>query len=184
MNVFDYLLDVILLATVFFQFRGRKLSWRYIAIPVVIVAYFLFAYLKGVPTGGNDVYLIIVGILLGLIFGIGAGYFTKVYTTPKGVYAKAGLIAGAFWTIGVILRTTFSLYAVDGGANADRSIGSFMHNFHITNASAIVACLLLMVLAEVLSRQLILGVHYINNIRKEKETIMANIDMSKSTKNS
>lgn len=60
----------------------------------------MFAYLKGVPTAGNDLYLILSGVLLGLVFGIGAGAFTRVYTGAKGIYAKAGPLATTFWTVG------------------------------------------------------------------------------------
>ena len=158
----DYILDAVLLATVFLQFRGRRLTPRNLALPVAIVIYFLFAYLKGVPAAGNDLYLTIGGVILGFIFGGGAGAFTRVYADDKGIYAKAGLLAAAFWTVGVVGRTAFSLYATDGGSSADRTIGILMHTYHITTSKAIVACLLLMVLVEVGSRQLIVAVRYLN----------------------
>jgi hypothetical protein len=161
MNALDYILDAVLIATVFFQLRGRRLTPRNLALPVLIVLYFLFAYLKGVPTAGNDLYLILAGVLLGLVFGVGAGTFTRVYPTDKGIYAKAGPLAATFWTVGVVLRTAFSLYASDGGAGAHRTIGHAMRTFDITASSAIVACLLLMVLVEVGSRQLIVAVRYL-----------------------
>lgn len=160
MNALDYILDAVLLATIFLQFRGRRLTVRYLILPVAIVVYFLFAYLKGVPTAGNDLYLIAGGVGLGLIFGVGAGAFTRVYPGEKGIYARAGLLAATFWATGVMLRTAFSLYASDGGASADRVIGRVMHSWNITSSSAIVACLLLMVLVEVGSRQLIIGARY------------------------
>jgi len=162
MNALDYILDAVLLATVFLQFRGRRLTPRNLALPVAIVIYFLFAYLKGVPTAGNDGYLILGGVVLGLVFGVGAGAFTRVYPADKGIYAKAGLLAAAFWTVGVVGRTAFSLYAADGGSGADRTIGNLMHTYDITTSKAIVACLLLMVLVEVGSRQLIVALRYLN----------------------
>ena len=55
--------------------RGRRLTIRNLGLPIAIVAYFLIAYLKGVPTAGNDLYLIGGGVALGLIFGVGAGVF-------------------------------------------------------------------------------------------------------------
>jgi hypothetical protein len=162
MNALDYILDAVLLATVFLQFRGRRLTLRNLALPVVIVVYFLFAYLRGVPTAGNDAWLVLGGVLLGLVFGVGAGVFTRVYPAEKGIYAKAGLIAATFWTIGVVGRTAFSLYATDGGPGADHTIGNLMHTYDITTSKAIVACLLLMVLVEVGSRQLIVGFRYLS----------------------
>lgn len=161
MNALDYILDAVLVATIFVQFRGRRLTPRNLALPVAIVVYFLFAYLKGVPTARNDLYLIGGGVLLGLVFGVGAGAFTRVYYDEKGIYAKAGLLAATFWATGVVLRTAFSLYATDGGASADRAIGRLMHAWDITSSNAIVACLLLMVLVEVGSRQLIVAARYL-----------------------
>jgi hypothetical protein len=160
-NALDYALDAVLVATVFLQFRGRRLTPRNLLFPVAIVIYFLFAYLKGVPTAGNDLYLVLGGVFLGLVLGVGAGTFTRVYSGDKGIYAKAGLVAATFWTVGVVLRTAFSVYAADGGPSADRAIGHAMRSLDITSSRAIVACLLLMVLVEVGSRQLIVGLRYL-----------------------
>lgn len=161
MSVLDYVLDAILIATIFFQFHGRRLTPRNLAFPVVIVGYFLFRYLHGVPTAGHDLQLVGACVALGLFFGLGAGLFTRVYPQPKGIYAKAGLLAAAFWTVGVLLRTAFSLYASDGGPSADRHIASVMRSWDITTPRAIVAALLLMVLVEVASRQIIVAVRYL-----------------------
>jgi hypothetical protein len=166
MSVVDYILDAVLLATVFIQFKGRRLTPRNLALPVAIVIYFLLTYLKGVPTAGNDLYLTLGGVILGVVFGVGAGMFTRVYADDKGIYAKAGPLAAGFWTAGVVLRTTISLYASDGGSAADRTIGKLMRTYDITTSRAIVACLLLMVLVEVGSRQLIVGIRYLNHLRR------------------
>jgi len=174
MNALDYILDAVLVATIVLQFRGRRLTVRNLGLPIAIVVYFLIAYLKGVPTAGNDLYLIGGGVALGLFFGVGAGAFTRVYPGEKGIYAKAGLLAAAFWTAGVVLRTAFSLYASDGGASADREIGRVMHSWDITSSNAIVACLLLMVLVEVGSRQFIVGARYFS-LRKRTATSPSDI---------
>ena len=44
MNALDYILDAVLVATVFVQFRGRRLTPRNLGLPVAIVVYFLFAH--------------------------------------------------------------------------------------------------------------------------------------------
>lgn len=128
MMALDYILDAVLLATVFMQFRGRRLTVRNLLLPIAIVVYFLFAYLKGIPTAGDDLLLIVGGVFLGLVFGVGAGAFTHVYPTSRGVYARAGALAAIFWTCGVVLRTGFSLYVQDGGPAADRTVGGWMHS--------------------------------------------------------
>ncbi len=114
-----------------------------------------------VPTQGNDLVVVAGGVFLGLVFGVGAGSFTRVFAAERGIYAKAGPLAATFWTVGVVLRTAFSLYATYGGAGADRRIGHLMHSLSVTSSNAIVACLLLMVLVEVGSRQLIVGARYL-----------------------
>ena len=172
MNAVDYILDGVLIATIVIQFRGRRLTPRNLLLPVAIVVYFLVTYLKGVPTAGNDLYLIAGGVAFGLIFGVGAGVFTRVYPTEKGIVAKAGPLAAVFWTLGVVLRTAFSLYASDGGAGADRTIAHAMRTLHITTSTAIVACLLLMVLAEVGARQLIVGARYMR-LRERRQPTMS-----------
>lgn len=171
MNAFDYILDAVLLLTVILQFKGQRMTIRYLLFPIAIVLYFLFTYLKSVPTGGNDLYLICGGMALGLMFGVGSGVFTQVYLNEKGIYAKAGLLAAAFWTTGVVLRTVFSLYATDGGPSADKTIGHLMSSYSITSSNAIVACLLLMVLVEVGSRQLIIGTRYMRLRNQPKQDV-------------
>jgi hypothetical protein len=99
MNALDYILDAVLLATIFLQFRGRRLTVRYLVLSVAIVVYFLFAYLKGVPTAGNDLYLIAGGVALGLIFGVGAGAFTRVYPRRGADVADPRLKVGVAETV-------------------------------------------------------------------------------------
>jgi hypothetical protein len=70
---------------------------------------------------------------------VGAGVFTRVYPGDNGIYAKPGLVAAAFWTIGVVERTAFSLYATEGGPGADHTIGNLMHTYDIIASKAIVA---------------------------------------------
>ncbi len=95
MNALDYILDAVLVATIFLQFRGRRLTVRNLGLPIAIVLYLLFAYLKGVPTAGNDLYLTGGGVALGLFFGIGAGVFTRVYVMVLVEVGSRQLIVGA-----------------------------------------------------------------------------------------
>ncbi len=123
MNALDSVLDAVLLATIVLQFRGRRLTPRNLALPVVIVVTFLLTDLRGVPTAGNVGYLVPEGVLLGLVFGVGAGDVTRVSARGGGTDAQAGLLAAAFWTVGVVGRAAFSSYATDGESGADRTIG-------------------------------------------------------------
>jgi hypothetical protein len=64
-------------------------------------------------------------------------------------YAKAGVIAAAFWVIGIGSRLAFEEFSTHGGA---RDIVNFSIAHDITSQSAWVAALVIMALAEVVSR--------------------------------
>jgi hypothetical protein len=52
MTFADYLIDISLIALVAFQIRGRRLTTRALLLPLIIVGYVAYSYLRGVPTAG------------------------------------------------------------------------------------------------------------------------------------
>jgi len=158
MSISDYLLNGALVALVILQIRGRRITVRNLALPLVIVAVAAMTYLHGVPTAGNDLMLALAGAAAGLLLGGGCGLATAVYRRADGApVAKAGAVAAVLWVAGVGARMAFALYATHGGG---RSIGRFSIAHHITSAQAWVACLILMALVEVVSRSAILAAKY------------------------
>lgn len=158
MSFTDYLLNGVLVAMVVLQIRGRRLTVRMLALPVVIVVFVAVEYLHGIPTSGGDPGLIAVGAAAGLVLGVGAGLATRVYRRGDGaVMAKAGVLAAVLWVLGVGARLAFELVATNGGA---RAIGRFSVAHHL-NAQAWVAALILMALLEVFGRTAALGTKYV-----------------------
>jgi hypothetical protein len=155
MSLTDYVLDIGLIALVLLQIRGRRLTVRSLLLPVAIVAWAAENYLKGIPTAGNDLLLIVGAAAVGALLGGLCAAFTSVKPGPDGApIARAGVVAASLWVLGVGARFAFQLYATHGGAAA---IGRFSAAHHITSGEAWVAALLLMAICEVLLRTTILA---------------------------
>lgn len=150
MTFSDYAIDIALIAVVFLQVRGRRLTTRSLLIPVLLVSWAAVNYLHGIPTSGNDLLLVVGTASVGATLGILSALFTNLRLGPDGVpYAKAGLLAAALWVVGTGTRLAFQVYASHGGA---ASIGRFSAAHNITTSEAWVAALILMALGEALAR--------------------------------
>ena len=117
MTFTDYLIDISLIALVLFQIRGRRLTTRALLLPLAIVGYVAYSYLRGVPTAGNDLYLVAGCAALGAALGGLSGKFTSVYAGGDGVpMAKAGLIAAArgCWAPGPVWPSSSTPLTVEG----------------------------------------------------------------------
>jgi hypothetical protein len=155
MTLADYILDLALIGIVVLQVRGRRLTFRSLLLPVGIVVGVAYQYLRGVPTAGNDLVLVVLAAGVGITLGLLTGRFTSVRPGPDGSpLAKAGALAATLWVVGVGTRFAFQLYASHGGAGA---IGRFSAAHHITSSQAWVAALILMALGEAVARTAVLG---------------------------
>ena len=124
-------------------------------MPLGIVGYVAYTYLRGVPTAGNDLFLVAGCAAVGATLGGLSGRFTSVYRGDDGLpFAKAGLIAAALWVLGTGCRLAFQVYATHGGGAA---IEHFSAAHNITSASAWTAALILMALSEAVCRTGILA---------------------------
>jgi hypothetical protein len=147
-----YILTAALVLVVVRQLHGRKLAGPSLYVPLAIVAYVTAEYLRGIPTTGNDLRLAVVGAATGAALGCLCGLHTLVYTDRGVPYARATGFAAALWVAGVGARLAFSLYAQHGG-------GSAIAHFSVTHSltmQAWIAALVLMALAEVVSRTAVL----------------------------
>jgi hypothetical protein len=150
MTITDYIINIGLVALVILQIRGSRLDWKTALRPVILVAAAAAYYLRGIPASGNDLLLDAVLAGAGLVLGIACGATTRVWRASDGfTYAKAGVIAAAFWVIGIGSRLAFEEFWSHGGTKA---IVNFSVAHHITSQDAWVAGLVMMALAEVLSR--------------------------------
>jgi hypothetical protein len=150
MTTTDYLINFALIALVILQIRGSRCDLKTALRPLILVGAAAVYYLRGIPTAGNDLLLdgILVGV--GLILGIACGATTKVWRASDGFsYAKAGVAAAVLWVVGLGARLAFEEFWSHGGTKA---IVNFSVAHDITSQDAWVAALVLMALAEVVSR--------------------------------
>jgi hypothetical protein len=150
MTITDYLINFALIALVILQIRGSRCDLRTAVRPLILVGAAALYYLRVIPTAGNDLQLDGVLIALGLVLGIACGATTRVWRANDGFsYAKAGVAAAALWVVGLGARLAFEEFSTHGGTKA---IVNFSVVHDITSQDAWVAALVLMALAEVISR--------------------------------
>ena len=101
MSTSDYIIDITLIALVLVQIRSRRLTVKALLLPLGLVSYVAYEYLRGVPTAHNDLFLVVGAAVVGATLGGLAGRFTSVTRAADGtVWAKAGVAAAVLWILG------------------------------------------------------------------------------------
>jgi hypothetical protein len=155
MTTTDYVIDIALISLVLLQIRGRRLTPRFVVLPLVLVSWAGVEYLHGVPTAGNDLLLVTITATTGVVLGVLTGLATHIGTGADGYpVARAGVVAATLWILGVGCRFAFQMYASHGGGAA---IDRFSAHHQITGNEAWVAALILMAFGEVLARTIVLA---------------------------
>src|SRR5580704_16279578 len=95
MSATNYIIDIALIAIVLRQLVPRQLTARSVLLPVVLVALAGLNYLKGFPTAGNDLPLILILIAIGAVLGVVSGTTTRLWNQQGAVWAKAGIVAAS-----------------------------------------------------------------------------------------
>jgi hypothetical protein len=169
MSAEDYALNLLLVAVVVRQLRGKRLTALGLLWPLGLVAWAAITYLHGVPTAGNDLLLVVVGALAGTALGVLCGVYTRLEVGQAGsIVARASGVAAALWVTGVGARMGFALVAENGGAAA---IGRFSAAHQITSAAAWTACLVLMSLCEVLGRTTVLWTRWMKHSARRPQQV-------------
>jgi hypothetical protein len=154
MTITDYLINIALVALVILQIRGSRLDLKTALRPVTCVAAAALYYLRGIPASGNDILLDVVLGGIGLALGVACAATTRVWRADDGfAYAKAGGVAAALWVIGIGSRLAFEEFWTHGGTN---DIVNFSVAHDITSQDAWAAGLVMMALAEVISRLVVI----------------------------
>ena len=161
MTFTDYLVDSILILLVVRQLRTSRLDRRAVLLPLAIVIGVANSYLHGVPTRGNSLLLVLLLGAVGLALGTCSALATRVWA-DGGRYplVKAGAVSAVLWVLGMGGRMTFAIWASSSGGQA--SLASFSYHHGITSANTWTAALVIMALAEVLSR---VGILYLRGQR-------------------
>ncbi len=152
MNINMYVVNAILVLMVVRQIREHQLDLRALAVPVLAVGAAAVFFLHSVPGGGNDVALELAGVAAGVAMGAAGGLATRLRRGADGRPGRAGWLAASMWVGGVGARMAFAFAASHGAGPA---IARFSVAHHITGSAAWVAALVMMALADVLTRLIV-----------------------------
>jgi hypothetical protein len=145
-----YLINASLIFLVIRQVREHPLDARSLATPVLAVGCAAVLFLHSVPAAGSDLVLEAACVLAGAAMGAIGGLATRLRVGADGrPLGRAGVLAASMWIGGVGARLAF---AVAAGHGAGPAIARFSIAHHITGSSAWVAALVMMALADVLTR--------------------------------
>ena len=154
MNINMYVINAILILMVIRQVREHPLDLRSLAVPVLAVGCAAVLFLHSVPGGGNDMVLELTCVLAGAVMGAVGGLATRLRLGADGrPLGRAGWLAASMWVGGVGARLAFAVAASNGAGPA---IARFSIAHHITGSAAWVAALIMMALADVLTRLVII----------------------------
>jgi len=154
MNINMYLINSALILLVIRQIREHPLDLRSLAAPVLAVGVAAVLFLHSVPAGGNDIALELACVLAGAAMGAIGGLATRLRLDADGrPLGRAGWLAASTWVGGVGARMGFAVAASYGAGPA---IARFSIAHHITGSAAWVAALVMMALADVLTRLVVI----------------------------
>jgi len=148
MNI--YLINALFVLLVIRQIREHQLDLRALAVPVLAVGAAAMMFLHAVPGGGSDFALDLLCLSAGAAMGAIGGLATHLRADTDGrPLGRAGVLAASMWIAGVGARMVFYFAATHGAGPA---IVRFSIAHHITGSAAWTAALVMMALADVLTR--------------------------------
>lgn len=148
MTLESVIVELLLVAVVIRQLRGRRITAVGLLWPLALVAYAAWHYLPSLPSGGADGLLVAVCGTTGVALGAACAALTSVEGDGASIIARASVPAAVLWVLGVSARLAFGLVAEHGGGP---SIAAFSSAHHLTIAGWTTA-LLAMSMAEVVVR--------------------------------
>ena len=149
-NITMYLINASLILLVIRQIREHPLDARSLAVPVLAVGCAAVMFLHSVPAGGSDLMLEAACVAAGAVMGAIGGLATQLRLGADGrPLGRAGVVAASMWIGGVGARLAFAVAASNGAGPA---IARFSVAHHITGSAAWIAALVMMALADVLTR--------------------------------
>jgi hypothetical protein len=149
-NITTYLVSASLILLVIRQIREHPLDARSLATPVLAVGAAAVMFLHTIPAGGSDLVLEAAAVAAGAAMGAIGGLATRLRLGADGrPLGRAGILAASMWIGGVGARLAFAIAAGNGAGPA---IARFSIAHHITGSAAWIAALVMMALADVLTR--------------------------------
>lgn len=152
MTTTDYLINAVFVLIVFRQARERELGIRSLVVPLALVALVAQAYIRPIPTAGNDLVLVAVLAGVGLALGVASGLATHVRAGGDGrAIAHLRPLAVVLLIAGIGSRMVFAFALSHGAGPAVRSFSIANH----IGAAAWPAALVTMAVLEVAVRVVI-----------------------------
>ncbi len=149
MTTTDWIIDIVLVLIVVRQMRTEELTRRFVLVPAIIVFIVARSYLHGLPSGGTDLTLVVLGIALGSTLGLAGGLLTKVWGADGKAFVKAGPGAATVWIASMTARLGFIVWITHSGQD-DITRFSMSHGIHAQNTWQ--TALVLLALSEVVVR--------------------------------
>ena len=150
MSITDYVIDILLIAVIFRQVRPHQLTPRSALLPLLLLAAAGAIYLRPFTLGGNDLALIAILAVAGIVLGAISGLADSIWHDKQGtLLARAGAISVIAWVLGMGARFGFAYNAYHSGA---AWVGSFSVSHDITGAQIWTTALVLMAFGQVLAR--------------------------------
>jgi hypothetical protein len=153
MSTSEILINLALVALVLRQISERPVELRDLVRPLLLIGVAATSFLHSIPTAGNDLVLIGLCVTLGVTCGGLCAAATHMRLGPDGPLARAGGVAAALWIGGIGARMGFAYAAAHG---AGPTIARFSVAHHITGSEAWTAALVLMAIAEAITRLLVI----------------------------
>ena len=151
-----YIVNAVLVLMVIRQIREHPLDFRSLAVPVLAVGAAAALFLHSVPVAGNDFILELACVATGATMGALAGLAYKLRRGSDGrALGRAGWLAAGLWITAVGARMAFAIADANGAGPA---IARFSMAHQITGETAWVAALIMMALADVLTRLVVIYV--------------------------
>ena len=150
MSMNMYLINAILVLMVIRQIREHSLDLRALAVPVLAVGAAAVMFLHSVPAGGTTSRWSCSAFRPARPWARSAAWPPGCAAAqPARPAGRAGVLAASMWVAGIGGRMAFAFAASHGAGPA---IGRFSIAHHITGSAAWVAALVMMALADVLTR--------------------------------
>lgn len=164
MTLESWILIAGLLAMVIFRQLGeRKYTIKSTIIQIVLVGYFTYKYVSGVPTGGSNTTILVWSTVAGIILGGLMLWSTRVYLKDGVRYVKSGITYLILWIIGLGAKVVLAEYMTKWNVHATFE---FIMKHHI-NPSVITTAFMFFTIAMIAVRTI--GIYVIFGMLERKK---------------
>jgi hypothetical protein len=95
-------------------------GFRAVALPLLVAGIVGAFYLRGFPTGGGSLTLVLALAVTGAVLGTASGLTSRVWDANRHVLVQASASAAALWLVGMVGRACFQFWADGPGSRQTR----------------------------------------------------------------